>query len=161
MRLGATGHQDLPPEALESITETLREVLDAEALHGGLVGYTSLAAGADQLFARLLVEAHGELRVVVPSAGYEQTFNDDGVALEQFRDLLQKAGEVEHLPFDRPTEEAFFAAGQRVVDCCERLIAVWDGKPARGLGGTADIVSYANTVGKAVTVVWPSGVIRI
>jgi hypothetical protein len=159
-RIGATGHQQLPADALESIIATLREILDAEALHGDLVGYTSLAAGADQLFAGMLVAAHGELRVIVPSSGYEQTFNDDRLALKQFEDLLKKASEVERLPFDRPTEEAFFAAGKRVVDCCDRLIAIWDGGPARGLGGTADVVAYAMETGKAVSVIWPAGVSR-
>jgi hypothetical protein len=159
-RIGATGHQNLPADALDSITATLREILDAEVLHGDLVGYTSLAAGADQLFGSMLVEAHGELRVIVPSSGYEQTFGDDRLALQHFNDLLHTATEVEHLSFDRPTEEAFFAAGQRVVDCCDRLVAIWDGQPARGLGGTADVVAYARATGKPVTVVWPVGVSR-
>ena len=76
-RIGSTGHQQLPAEALDSIIAALRKILDAEALHGDLVGYTSLAAGADQLFARMLIEAHGELRVIVPSSDYEETFADD------------------------------------------------------------------------------------
>jgi hypothetical protein len=108
----------------------------------------------------MLVEAHGELRVIVPSSGYERTFNKDRLALKEFKDLLKKATEVERLPFDRPTEEAFFAAGQRVVDCCDRLIAIWDGRPARGLGGTADVVAYARATGKAVSVIWPAAVSR-
>ena len=160
MRLGATGHQDIPLDVLQSVTAALQEILDAEAVRGDLIGYTSLAAGADQLFARLLVETHGELRVIVPSSNYDQTFSDDRLALQQFRDLLQKAREVELLPFDHPTEEAFFAAGRRVVDCSDCLIAIWDGKPARGLGGTADVVSYARAAGKDVTVVWPAGATR-
>jgi hypothetical protein len=159
-RIGATGHQQLPAEALDSITATLREILDAEALQGDLVGYTSLAAGADQLFAGMLVEAHGELRVIVPSSGYEQTFQNDRLALQQFEGLLKKAREVELLPFDHPTEEAFFAAGRHVVDCCDSLIAIWDGQPAGGLGGTADVVAYARDTGKTVRVIWPAGVTR-
>jgi hypothetical protein len=160
MKLGATGHRDVPSNARGSIVKTLGEILAAEARRGDLVGYTSLAEGADQLFARMLIEVHGELRVIVPSAGYEKTFGDDRRALQQYRELLQSARRVEHLPFDRPTEEAFFAAGKRVVDCCDRLIAIWDGGPARGLGGTADVVAYAAKTGKAVSVVWPAGVSR-
>ncbi|HEY8767924.1 MAG TPA: hypothetical protein VIP09_11785 [Dehalococcoidia bacterium] len=159
-RIGATGHQDLPVDALKSIVAKLSEILNAEALHSDLVGYTSLAAGADQLFARMLVDAHGELRVIVPSAGYEQTFNNDRRALKEFNALLKKASEVERLPFERPTEEAFFAAGKRIVDSCDTLIAIWDGKPARGVGGTADVVAYARSTGKAVSVIWPAGVSR-
>lgn len=159
-RIGSTGHQQLPAGALNSITAALRKILRAEALQGRLVGYTSLAAGSDQLFARMLLEARGELRVIVPSSEYEQTFDNDRLALMQFEELLKQASEVERLPFEHPTEEAFFAAGQRVVDCCDRLVAIWDGEPARGLGGTADVVSYAWVTGKDVTVIWPAGVSR-
>jgi hypothetical protein len=37
--------------------------------------------------------------------------------------------------------------GKVVVDRAEVLIAVWDGLPARGLGGTADVVAYAGSAG--------------
>ncbi|MGA3159798.1 MAG: hypothetical protein ABSC77_01175 [Terracidiphilus sp.] len=39
--------------------------------------------------------------------------------------------------------DAYAQAGRYVVDHCDVLIAVWDGKPARGRGGTAKIVQYA------------------
>jgi hypothetical protein len=35
----------------------------------------------------------------------------------------------------------------------EVLIAVWDGLPARGLGGTADVVAYAKQCGRPVEVI--------
>ncbi|GAB2826863.1 hypothetical protein GCM10027073_64840 [Streptomyces chlorus] len=40
------------------------------------------------------------------------------------------------------------------------LLAVWDGKPARGFGGTADVVSYAERSGTPVRVLWPEGATR-
>jgi hypothetical protein len=43
----------------------------------------------------------------------------------------------------RSKQESYFAAGKKVVDATDLLVAVWDGKPAKGLGGTADIVKYA------------------
>ena len=43
---------------------------------------------------------------------------------------------------------------------CDRLLAVWDGLPSRGLGGTGDIVTYARTLGRPVTVIWRDGVLR-
>lgn len=55
-------------------------------------------------------------------------------------------------PFVESTEQAHLAAGQAVVDRSERLVTVWDGKPARGIGGTADIVSYARQKGVSVAV---------
>ncbi len=34
--------------------------------------------------------------------------------------------------------------GLVVVERCDLLLAIWDGHPAHGLGGTADIVAYAD-----------------
>jgi hypothetical protein len=39
-------------------------------------------------------------------------------------------------------------------------LAVWDGKPARGYGGTADVVADAKTRGIPVTIIWPPGATR-
>ena len=40
-------------------------------------------------------------------------------------------------------KRAYEQVGRHVVDHCDVLIAVWDGKPSRGRGGTAEIVAYA------------------
>jgi len=42
----------------------------------------------------------------------------------------------------------------------DRLFAVWDGQPARGYGGTADVVAEARQRGVPVTVIWPEGASR-
>lgn len=47
-----------------------------------------------------------------------------------------------------------------LVGMADRLLAVWDGKPARGFGGTADVVAYARRVGVPVDVIWPEGAVR-
>ncbi len=52
------------------------------------------------------------------------------------------------------------AAGRAVADRSDLLLAVWDGAPAAGLGGTADIVRYAEERGKAVEIIWPEGARR-
>lgn len=67
---------------------------------------------------------------------------------------------MDTLPFSEPSEEAFYAAGKAVVDACDWLIAVWDGEPARGLGGSADVVAYARNRGKVVHVIWHEGLSR-
>ena len=52
------------------------------------------------------------------------------------------------------------AAGRLLVERSDRLIAVWDGLPARGPGGTADVVAYARALSRPVTVLWPQGAHR-
>jgi hypothetical protein len=155
--LGVTGHQTIPPDAREVLVSAVQDILrDADS---PLRAFTSLAAGADQLVATELLRAGGLLHVIVPSRNYEQTFAA-GEDLAGFRSLLEAAHAVTRLDYAEPSEEAFLAAGKSVVDNCDVLIAVWDGKPARGLGGTADVVRYARDTGKAVSIVWPDGIDR-
>ena len=123
------------------------------------VGTTSLAAGTDQLFAQELLRAGGRLEVVVPSHGYEASFSTEE-DLRRFHDLVAAADDVTTLPFPRPSENAYLAAGITVVERSDVLVAVWDGQASRGLGGTADIVSYARVRKREVIVLWPQGVSR-
>jgi hypothetical protein len=138
MQLGITGHQRLDDHAWQWVTEVMRQqVWSAEQ---PLVGVTSLAIGADQLFARLVVERGGTIHAVLPFADIERSFAPEDVA--SYRQLVQQAT-VEVLATPGTDEDAYMAAGQRVVDLSATLLAVWDGKPAKGKGGTADIVAYA------------------
>jgi hypothetical protein len=51
------------------------------------------------------------------------------------------------LPATATREEAYEATGLYVVEHSDVLIAVWDGRPARGRGGTASIVATAREQG--------------
>lgn len=155
-RIGITGHQGLPRAAVSYATERIRELLAGAA--APLIGYSSLAEGADQLFAREVLSAAGSLHVVVPASGYEGTFPESGRSA--YLSLLDQAAEVTRLPYPAPGEEAYDAAGRWVARHCEVLIAVWDGQPSRGLGGTADAVAHARTLDRTVHVIWPPGVRR-
>ena len=157
MRIGVTGHQEIPAGALEYVARGINEVLDV--VKDGLVGVSSLAAGADQMFASMVLERGGRLEIILPSSGYETTFSRSE-DLRRFHSLLARATTVETLGFAEPSEEAYLAAGCRVVDLSEVLLAVWDGEPAKGKGGTGDIVQYAKSRGTQVKVVWPTGVAR-
>lgn len=119
-----------------------------------LVGLCSLAVGADQIFAHVLLASGGRLHAVIPCQGYTGTFGDEA-ARQEFELLLSAAHEVTELPFTEPSEEAFMTAGREVADRCNLLLAVWDGEPAAGIGGTADVVSYATERGKSVEIIWP------
>jgi hypothetical protein len=154
--VGVTGHQNMPAVARDFAAARIRELLGD--LGAGLVGVSSLAAGADQIFARIILELGGELHAVIPSADYEKTFDDDGA--RNFRTLLAQARQCDILPFPEPSESAFMAAGRAIVDKVDWLCAVWDGAPARGIGGTSDAVQYARSKAKPVKVIWPEGVTR-
>lgn len=155
MEIGITGHQRLPePGRWRWVREQIDSIL--EEASKPLVGITSLAIGADQLFAESVLQHGGALTVVVPFEGYEATFAEGGPRAEYER-LLRSAQTVNVLRKQGSDEESYYEAGKRVVDLCQLLIAVWDGKPAGGWGGTADIVRYAQLVSKRIVHIDPIG----
>jgi hypothetical protein len=157
MVVGITGHQDIPPAARKFIEHRITDLF--RSMPGKWVGVSSLASGADQLFAKIALRMGAELYAVIPCANYESTFADKR-ALNLYQRLFQQAGKVEVLNYKAPSQSAFLHAGHRVVDLCQVVVAVWDGLNARGKGGTADIVRYAQKRAKEIVVVWPSGVSR-
>jgi hypothetical protein len=150
-RVGITGHRRLDdPDALvPAIREALRQLRELLPEHADsdvvLVVVSSLAEGADRLVAReLLAEPTSRLEVILPMArtAYTEDFQD-ATSLKEFRRLLARASQVRQAPGHPTRQEAYEWAGQRVVDRCDALLAVWDGQPARGRGGTQQIVEYA------------------
>jgi hypothetical protein len=152
-RVGITGHRDLRDLTHRLVTAALAAELTA---YRPLHGISSLAEGADQIFAEQVLEARGVLTAVIPSAGYEAAF-DTVVGEAMYRALRARAAEVIELPFGHPSEEAYWAAGRRVVCLCDVLLAVWDGRSSGGVGGTADVVAFAARRGVPTTVLWPPG----
>ena len=157
MQIGVTGHQNIPKNALPYITSGIEEVVNPASYE--LIGISSLADGADQLFAENVLKSGGKLHVIVPCERYESTFEDRG-SLKRFNEYLDNADKIETLAYTHPSEEAFLDAGKRVADLSQLLVAVWDGREARGKGGTADIVNYALENDIDVVIIWPEGVKR-
>jgi len=62
------------------------------------------------------------------------------------------ADEILFVPKVSSREGAYQAAGERVVEMCDVLIALWDGQKGRGKGGTGEIVAYARK--KSLPLVW-------
>ncbi|MEU6313565.1 hypothetical protein [Streptomyces sp. NPDC047014] len=156
-RIGVTGHRTLPDAVLGPVESGLRAVLGGH--DGPLEALSSLAEGADQLFAAIALECGADLTVVIPSGDYEDGF-EGPEALDRYQRLRLRATQEVRMDFPRSTDAAYYAAGTYIADSCDRLVAVWDGRPARGHGGTAEIVAYARALGKPVTVLWREGVAR-
>ncbi|MUL44189.1 hypothetical protein FZ103_24015 [Streptomonospora sp. PA3] len=155
-RLAITGHRGLPEAVERAVDTALRDRLRALGRH--LVGLSCLADGADTLFARAVLEQGGRLEAVVPAERYREGL--PGSHREVYDDLLAAASSVHRLPRVESTSQAHLEAGRYLVEHCDELVAVWDGHPPRGPGGTADIVDYARTRDRPVTVIWPEGATR-
>lgn len=141
MKIGISGHQKLNDESVWHWVKVEFDKL-LENFSSDLTGVSSLAIGADQLFADAVLKNNGKLNVIVPFDGYELKF-ERGKDRENYYRLLNKAALVDVLEKEDSEEAGYFAAGKKVVDTSDLLIAVWDGEPAAGLGGTGDVVEYA------------------
>src|SRR6266704_2290616 len=74
--------------------------------------------------------------------------------------IFAHAAQVHRLPFTQSTPQAHMAASELMLKHADQLWAVWDGQPARGYGGTADVVAAARASGLPVQVIWPPGAHR-
>ena len=147
MKVAITGHQYLgSDETAFWVSAELEILINSLKI---TTGYTCLAIGTDQLFAEVLLKHAVPFVAVLACAEIEKSFKD-AEAVAVFRQLCAQASGIIRLPFEQPGGEAYFAAGKVVVDQADLLLAVWDGQPAKGLGGTADVVGYAQQVHKRV-----------
>jgi hypothetical protein len=156
-RIGITGHREFDKPTSLLITEALRRIIDPYQPHD-LVGVTCLAEGSDTLFAEAVADHGGRLEVVVPALRYRDALPTSH--LETYDEWLARAAAVHRLPLIHPDDAAYLAGSRRMLAVIDRLVAVWDGLPARGVGGTAEVVACARQRGLPVEVVWPDGAQR-
>ncbi|RKR86942.1 hypothetical protein BDK92_1214 [Micromonospora pisi] len=157
-RIGVTGHVILAHGTAELVSASLAEHLRPYA-GPGLRGITCLANGADQLFARQILALDGTYEAVIPAADYRQ-HAVERENLADFDELLDLAAKVDYMPYPRSGRQAYMAASEELLDRCEMLVAVWDGRPSVDIGDTADVVRAARERGLPVTVLWPAGARR-
>ncbi len=159
LRVGVTGHRALPDE--QSITVRVDEVLarlqrmlpSTPATPVVFEVVSPLGEGADRIVAeRVLQVPQAILEVPLPLArsDYEQDFGSAG-SRERFSSLLERAERVWVVGRDRV--DAYRETGIYVVDSCDVLIAIWDGQPSRGPGGTEDVLRLARRRGMPVFVI--------
>lgn len=145
MRVGITGHQEREGIKWPWVADAIRrELARVENVQKAL---SSLAAGSDQVFAEVALGLGIQLVAVVPLDRYERFFQKGSLANYQ---RLLDASEVVQLGWRGEPELAFFEAGKFIVENCDELFAVWDGQSAEGLGGTGDVVTYAQRVGRPI-----------
>lgn len=157
--LGVTGHRDIQDShALSELLKTQIATLRQQYPSTPMVALSSLAEGADRIFARTALDAGLPLYVPLPFSPeeYEKDFPD---SVDAFRALCAKAQAVFPVPLAPgvTTENLRLASGENsnawrnwqyamagiyLAQRAHVLFALWDGQPAAGLGGTAQIVHY-------------------
>lgn len=162
-RIGVTGHRKLADAAaIEAGVDAALAAIEARFPQEPLRILSSLAEGADRLVARRVLSRPGARLVAVlplPRLDYMTDFESQQ-SREEFLALLGEAEAVIEMPATDSRTEAYERAGRYVVEHSDVLVAVWDGLPASGRGGTAEMVAWARGLGKTVCRVWP-GVVDV
>jgi len=142
-RLGVLQLARLLPQA----RDVLRELVSSPAAHAkeGVTLCSALAEGADRHLAQLALERGCTLHAVLPFARDEYAADfDSAKSIREYRHLLDRAQRVDELAGDRRHADlAYESAGHAILDAADLLIAVWDGAPGRGRGGTGAVVAEA------------------
>jgi hypothetical protein len=177
-----TAIQVMVKEAIDSEIESLFPEKSRSAIdHVRRAGTTAisfrvlspLSEGADRLVARVvLCYPEARLDAILPLVveDYLEDFATEE-SRQEFRELLGHSRNPVCLrtrllrddrqdPRDQSElrRDSYTHVGQYIVDHCDVLIAVWDGLPARGRGGTAEIVQYALEQNRPVIRIWANSI---
>lgn len=107
---------------------------------------SSLAEGADRLVVERVLQHRPETKLIVPLPlavpDYCQDF-ETPESRQEFLRLLELASEVIPPPQVTSRSEGYWLAGKTMLDRCDLLIALWDGRGAQGQGGSGEMVAIA------------------
>lgn len=145
--VGVSGHRHLRAAAdVGDRVGALVATLAARASAHGWRIVSALAEGADRVVAAAALDAGASLDAVLPLDldDYATDFAT-AASLAEFRGLLERAASVSVVgPAPGGSRERAYAdAGSAMLARCDALVALWDEAPARGLGGTAEVVAAA------------------
>lgn len=157
-RISVTGHMDLTRASVDPVRQAIVNELGLFS-DETITGISCIARGADSLFAEAILERGGALEVILPASNYRSAkVRPENLA--QFDILLCAASKVRIMPFENPNRTAYEAANEALVDGCDRLFAVWDGR-ASEKSGTGTVVAYALSRHIPVNIIWPRGAARM
>jgi hypothetical protein len=153
--IGACGHRNIDPSnpRLIAVIEEQCAALNKRYQHSPFLILSALAEGADRLIAKVAMdELKADLIAVLPMPAdeYENDFQTEESKVE-FREFLDRALHVRTVEVPagdawkthgEPRNVQYARAGATIADQAQVLLAIWDGKSARGTGGTGDLVTW-------------------
>jgi class 3 adenylate cyclase/tetratricopeptide (TPR) repeat protein len=158
----SSSRRRFPAEAEELVRQKIVEKL---ALLNAGIGYASSAAGSDILFLEAMIERDAEINILLsgPYEAFRKRSVDPiggGSWKTRFDKVWEAAASREPASAHQPADDSLgylYAtklmsglAGMRAKELGLDLVAmaVWDGQPGDGEGGTADFVKHWNEFGK-------------
>jgi len=173
LRVGVTGHRwnQLPEAARPALAAAVESALVAIGDSARAAGHpfsrlaliSGLAEGADRIAAQAALKVGWRLDASTPFAlaRYVRDFGD-AASVAEFHRLWAAAarrrvidGEALQANDDDPAPYA--ALARSLAADADALIAVWNGKPPAGAGGTAEVAALSVEAGKPVVWISPDG----
>ncbi len=153
IKVGVTGLRDLTGFDVAGLKKRVRLALKALGDgHDVRIMMNSIAAGADQLCAKIGLSLGFELVCPLPFPDYGDDFA--GEEKKRYDRILSKASRSFAVSDGADKEADYLAAGEYIVRNCDVLLAVWDGRPQESICGTAAVVAYAKKIGKEVRTIY-------
>jgi hypothetical protein len=151
--VGFSGHRQIadPPGLAVAIADALVSL--RKQAHGEWLGLSSVAEGGDQLFVEQVRSLGLAWHAILPLPNAEFAKDFTPIEWAAVERTLEHAEHVRVITENGSREDAYLDCGMATVDGADVLLAVWDGEPARGKGGTGDVVSYARTLGKPLVLI--------
>jgi len=142
--VGFAGHRSLvdPAAAKAAISRELEAI--RATVDGELVGISSAAAGADLLFLDACQEAGLKTVVLLPFT--KERFAEDFEDPEEWRHAcrcMDSAWWCEVSPGGEDAPAAYHVVARESLEVADRMLFLWDGQTARGLGGTEETIREA------------------
>lgn len=149
--IGITGHRTLGDVDAKRVMRTIENELDFLKEHypcTPLILVSALAEGADRIAVEAAIQKGIPYCVVLPTSAdiYQKDFTTAS-SRSEFVAYLQQATVVINAsqahggdPSLSIRPDIYVHAGDEICKMCQVLIAVWDGLPAKGAGGTAWVV---------------------
>jgi hypothetical protein len=149
--IGVSGHREFAniTAVSDAVDSVFDHILDSFGENISKV-ISPLAEGADRLVATCAIENYSaQLIAPLPFelSEYMLDFRSNS-SKKEFTNLIKLANKVIQLPDEDTRNAGYLAAGMYTLDQSDVLIAIWDGRPARGIGGTGQIVAEARKQGK-------------
>jgi len=152
LQIGFSGHRVLSDEKLcrTAILKVLAEW--KTKMPGGISGLSSLAAGGDLLFAEACFELGIPLRVLLPlpMTGFREDF--DATTWGLVERALERVSSFEIVDGGTERPGCYYECGLETLHQCGLIIVLWNGRPARGPGGTGEMANQGKNLG--IPTIW-------
>jgi fumarate reductase subunit D len=158
--IGFTGHRSGYDEAVirPALVKVLTDLKErAQKVGGQAELYASVAEGGDTLCVEVARELEMPVHLLLPleEGEFEKDFSSSAAwkrSQAQLTIARQRPGrDSEHLVSGEATRpECYFNQAIHMLDAVDVVVALWDGQPSRGLGGTAQVIAQAREIGTLV-----------